>query len=108
MTQLEKRLIVLSQLGIRIEHRDGHRWIEYTPSDTFDFEHMLKMDGILLNNKIYGTLEDALNIIDRCLTRCNVKTLLENFWYEEREIIGEGIFDETRIDYVEQGQGGLV
>lgn len=110
MTDLEKRLIVLSHLGITIEHCNGHRYIYCRETEDFDFDRILNLNGVSLNNKIYGTLLDALDIIDYCLVKCNCKTLLDNFWFDEFDISGDRKrpFDSSRVDLVERGKGGLV
>ena len=108
MTSLEKRLIVLSNLGIRIEHKDGHRWIEDEATEYFHFDYILKKHGILLNNKIYGSLEDALDIIDHCLINMGKGSLEEMYYYDDHEILRtEEEIDKSRIDFVEKGKGGL-
>lgn len=109
MTNLEKRLVSLSNFGICIYHADGHRWIEFCDdfNESFNFEEQLKEYGVALNNKIYGTLSDALDIIDRCLCIMGKGTLLDNFWMDEEDIVGSFGFDDSRIDRVEKNKGGL-
>lgn len=109
MTNLEKRLVTLSNMGICIIHRDGHRWIESIQGfgEDFDLHEELKNNGISLNNKIYGTLSDALDIIDKCLLKMGHNSLLESFWMDEEDIIGTFGNDDSRIDFVEKGKGGL-
>ena len=107
LTTLEKRLVVANNLGIIITHADGHRWIESHKIGCFDFDAKLKADGISLNNKIYGSLEDALDIIDECLKMMCLLTLEDNFWGDESDILGSDGLDKSRIDIVKYGEGGL-
>ena len=111
MTNLEKRLVALSHLGINITHESGHRWIESNENSDFDFHEYLNKTGIILNNKIYGGVEDALNVIDACFKQNSDDTLLEFFEkYIEEEACKqyyETAQEQNRIDLVEKGQGGL-
>jgi hypothetical protein len=110
LTDFEKRLITAMDYGIRIESRDGHRWIECSDVDLhnfYSFDAFLRRHGILLNNKIYGTYEDALDLIDKCFVMAGHKTLLESFWQDDDDVKG-CLNQKDRIDKVEKGGGGLV
>ncbi len=76
MTTLEKRLVALSALGIRIEHEAGHRWILSTETDCFDFEKTMKEVGVNVC-KLYGGINEALNQVDTVLAKTNYKSLEE-------------------------------
>jgi len=108
MNQTERmvtRLATASNLGITIEHADGHRWIRSRPTNWFDFDEVLRERGVLLNNKIYGSVEAALDTIDAALRLCGHKTLEENCWFSD-DIYSSG-HDESRITKVSTGKGGL-
>lgn len=107
LTDLEKRLIVLSHLGITVNYADGHRWIYAIEGSGYDFNYELKKHGIMLNNKIYGSLSSALDIIDRCLELMGHKSLLESFFMDEYDILIPHRLDNTRIDIVGTNEGGL-
>lgn len=110
LTNLEKRLIAAMDYGIRIKSKDGHRWIECSDVDLYNFDSFdafLQEHGILLNNKIYGTYEDALDLIDKCFVMGGHKTLLESFWQDDDDV--KGFLNQSdRIDRREKGKGGLV
>lgn len=108
MTSLEKRLITAMNIGITIEHMDGHRWIQSHETEYFNFDLELSKNGIALNNKIYGTVEDALDIIDYCLMLMGKKKLEDGCWFHIDDIIGtyKG-FDMSRITITENGKGGV-
>lgn len=69
--RLTKRLLACSQLGIVIGCADGHRWIQcMTGAHGFNLEDAFKEKFTrLFNNKVYGSLADALNYIDFLLGR---------------------------------------
>lgn len=98
MTDLEKRLIVAMGLGIRIEHADGHRWIHCeTAMCGYNLSELLAVYNVSLNGKIYGGVAQALDCIDAALATCGQKSLLENYWYDDDDILSGGV-DESRID----------
>ena len=107
LTDLEKRLISLSNLGIIIEHSSGHRWIYSKDTESFDFNLELEKHGVCLNNKIYGSLIDTLDIIDKCLELIGHKSLLESYWMDIEDILFKHTFDESRIDVREPNNGGI-
>ncbi len=107
---LTKRLLVLGQLGCRLESDSGHIWIEQDRE--LDYEEyrlygILKKGGVRLNNKIYGGILEALDTIDECLKRCGEDTLLEK--YDEDELFLGNKFgpDFSRINVVDKNEGGL-
>lgn len=111
-TYRERRLIAAMSLGIHIEFQDGHRWIE--AADFLDgdvgFSGRLKAYGLLLNNKIYGGVDEALDVIDEALKAMDDKTLAERFnayFDEEEHVTGRSSYSD-RVDMVEPGKGGLV
>lgn len=93
--------------------RDGHIWVEQNDTDNDDdfiswLSMVLKKGGIVLNNKIYGGILQALDTVDRALVMSGSKTLLEHY-NENREKIfmGEPGVCYSRISVVEKGQGGI-
>jgi hypothetical protein len=79
MEDAEKRfrqLLGLMRLGCYLEGRDGHIWIEeWVPERDNDdlgdsgLAARLKAGGVMLNNKIYGGVLEALDTIDEALRR---------------------------------------
>lgn len=67
LTLLEKRLIAMSHLGIRIEHGDNHRWILATETENFDFNFILDKKYTDFCCKVYGGINEALDRIDSVL-----------------------------------------
>lgn len=115
MSDLEKKLIILSYLGITIEHADGHRWIEYHETiNGFSFDKELKEHGLLLNNKIYGGVLQAINVIDRAIYYMWEMDLLEFYnkiFLSQNygvEINWDSGHEDNRIKITETGEGGLV
>ncbi len=106
MSDLEKRLISAMAMGIRIEFQDGHRWIISEPTEYFDFDNELCKHGIKINDKIYGGLIQALDIIDECLLKMDKETLLEMYWYPD-DYITSIHEPHNRIDIVSDNSGGL-
>ena len=92
MTILEKRLIALSALGIRVEHESGHRFILSVETDCFNFQRV--MDEVNIHVcKIYGGINEALNAVDTVLlntcyisleNHCN--TLIDLYDYDKTNI----------------------
>jgi len=79
MTDLEKRLIACMDLGIYIYRADGHRWIHCDYDKDYNLNDILKKEGILVNDKIYGGYLEALEVIDKGLVMAKRPTLLESF-----------------------------
>lgn len=78
LTNLEKKLIALSYLGIRIEHESGHRWILSTDTDYFNFESVMRVTGVHVC-KVYGGVEEALDQVDSVLEKTSERSLLAVF-----------------------------
>ena len=78
MTQLEKRLIVAMDLGITIQHMDGHRYVLCTDYER-DFMANAARAGCSFYGKVYGSLVDALDLIDFVRARMGQKSLEETF-----------------------------
>lgn len=75
---LSRRLLGAMQLGITLVGRDGHIWIETVGQgdDVYaDFDDILAAGGILINNKIYGGILQALDTIDEALRQCGHEPL---------------------------------
>lgn len=77
LTDLEKKLIALSSLGICIQHADGHRWIVCL--DEWQDVHNNSSFSELhdFNSKVYGSVYAAIQYIDYILSRDNKTSLLE-------------------------------
>ncbi len=108
---LTKRLLVLGQLGCRLESDSGHIWIEQAEGldyDNYRLSGILRKNGVRLNNKIYGGILEALDTIDEALKKCGEDSLLEK--YDEDELFLGNKFgpDLSRIDIVNKNNGGLV
>lgn len=99
MTDLEKRLIALSSLGIRIEHESGHRWIMSTPTEFFDFafevEHA-RQKGVSHYSKIYGGINEALDEVDKILSVVHHSSLITHFNTLNQEWLNDG-YDSDAI-----------
>ena len=100
MTMLEKRLIALSDLGIRIEHSAGHRWILSEQIEGFDF---LKECGKLKVDvcKVYGGINEALDKIDTVLKCTYKKSLVDHFNVINSE------FKDERKDFIVKCRSGI-
>jgi hypothetical protein len=85
LTDLEKQLIVLSAHGIYITHEDVHRWINSVPQEAYDYEKELDAHGILVNNKIYGGVKEAVEVINATWLIMYDETLVDTF---------DGLFDD--------------
>ena len=109
MTDLEKQLIVLSAFGIYITHQDGHRWIESAQLENYNYSEELSKHGILVNNKIYGGVKEAIKVIDETWKMMYDRTLTDEFdsTYDVNDDI-EYIWGHKRIDMTTEGHGGLV
>ncbi len=100
-----KKLLMMNQKGIYLMGRDGHVWIE---TDN-DVEYPIELKRVILNNKIYGGVFEAIDTLDSALEQDGQKTLLEmwNEWGERVLFFGEGGVDKSRIDIVAKGKGGI-
>lgn len=110
MTDLEKRLVALSSLGIWIEHADGHRWIRSAETyNDFSYHDLLESHGIAVNNKIYGGVEEALDVVDRSLELVKAASLLTQFErMGEESVTARSVCAESRIHITKIGKGGLI
>ena len=106
MTRLEKRLLGLMQLGGSLNGADGHIWIESCDKE-HNLNEILQEKGILLNNKIYGGVLEALDTIDACLLQMGLDKL-GDIYNEDILFMGKGDIDWSRIDKTEKHRGGLV
>ena len=103
---MEKRLLGLMQLGCVLRGQDGHIWIDQVPESTLD--EILKGGGVLLNDKIYGGITQALDTIDEALTMALDAAESTSDWYNEdiQFDVAKGA-DMSRIKVVGKQQGGL-
>ena len=100
MTRLEKRLIALSNLGIRIEHEGGHRWIVSEQIDGFNFLiecRKLNVDVC----KVYGGINEALDKVDTVLKCTYRKSLIHHFNVINSE------FKNERKDFIVNCRSGI-
>lgn len=93
VSNLEKRLIALSHLGIRIEHTDGHRWILSTETDNFDYATECEKQKNY-PCKVYGGINEALDKVDSVLVNTDKKSLLNVY----NNLIS--CYDDKREDYI--------
>jgi hypothetical protein len=111
LTSLEKVLMVISAHGIWIEHKDGHRWIECNPEpELTNFDEDLREAGVLLNNKIYGGVYEAIYVLNEAWKRVygmSIVAEFEKYWEKEWDVELYKT-DHKRITLVEEGKGGLV
>ena len=137
---LAKRLLAANQLGVSIKSADGHRWLVVgcPPCQTTTceascelmechFNAALQKQGINVNSKVYGSITEALDIIETALRKSNdnKKGLLEvfnedvsnNFEGEkdspedEKQLLFEPADKETlmgRVTLGGPGSGGIV
>lgn len=110
LTDLEKQLIVLSAHGIYITHQDGYRWIERSPLEYYNYDEELSEHGIMVNNKIYGGVKEAIAVVDETWKMMYGETLVETFDYAyyARFDIDPANAEHGRITKVEPGHGGLM
>ena len=100
------RLLGLMQMGGSVHGADGHIWIESSDND-WNLNEVLQQGGILLNNKIYGGVLEALDTIDEALRLCGKRPLAE--WYDPDTLfMGKIGIGGSRIDKTQKGKGGLV
>lgn len=105
MDKLTERLLGLMQIGARLEAHDGHIWIYSDEGDDDFLENILQEASILLNNKIYGGVLEALDTIDEAL-RLADKPSLATHYSPEMQFLGEAGVDKSRIG--RSGKGGLM
>ena len=109
---LAKRLLALGQLGCHIRGADGHFWIESGEPDR-ESAHLawrLQKDGVLLNNKFYGGVLEALDTIDAAMATVGrmqgLRAMGEDLIEAQLELGAPGV-DSSRIDRVGPGEGGI-
>lgn len=102
---LFKRLLMLNQMGVYLNGRDGHIWINQDENE----EYPMKLDIVFLNTKIYGGIIEALDTIDLALETDGQPQLLERWekYGKDVQFLGRGGVGAGRIDIVKAGQGGL-
>jgi hypothetical protein len=110
MDALSKRLLSLGQLGCILYGQDGHIWIHSIDNEDngrpYSIDSILKNAGVVLNNKIYGGILEALDTIDEAFKRANAPTLEESFC-EEILFMGNPKVDESRLSKTESDKGGI-
>lgn len=114
MTHIEtldmvRRLVSAMQMGILIQDRDGHRWIELHNDGDNPFEGILKKAKVCVNNKIYGSYGEALFVIDDALRESGSPTLLGRY-YQRYSGAEDDVFGEPNPSHgrVYEGSGGGV
>ena len=102
---LFKKLLMMNQRGVYLTGENGH---VYTNQDE-DCEHRFKFKTILLNSKNYKGVISAIETFDFAIGLEGNQTLMEdwNTWGVDVLFLGDGKIDETRVDYVEPGKGGI-
>lgn len=109
---LAKRLLALGQLGCHIRGEDGHFWIESGEPDreSAHLAWLLERAGILLNNKIYGGVLEAMDTIDAAMAAAGqmqgLRAMGEDLIEAQLKLGARGV-DASRIDRVGPGNGGL-
>lgn len=102
------RLVGLNQLGAFIQGLDGHYWIQSGGEEYL--RGTLTRAGILLNDKIYGGLLQALDTVDEALRLAGNTYSLYNHGIDALESsleLGYPGIDASRIDRTEPGKGGI-
>lgn len=100
---LFKRLLMMNSMGVYLSGRDGHIWIE-TSEDSRAY-----LLSISLNNKIYGGVIQAVDTFDAALQRDGQPSLMDR-WNEygiTEMFLGKGGLDESRMENVPYGKGGI-
>jgi hypothetical protein len=109
---LLKRVMGLAQIGCRLEGRDGHIWIEEAGVEEICtvLHRWLRASDLMLNNKIYGGVLEALDTVDYALGLCGKPSLLElfpGFGHMDGLFLGVPGAAEDRVSLVAVGNGGL-
>lgn len=109
ITRREKRLIAAMCHGVYIDHRDGHRWIECDRDKEYNLHEMLRREGVMLNNKIYGGVDEALDVIDQALTSADFLSLEHDFdaSFDAGDVECRSLYADSRVDTVLKGTGGV-
>lgn len=92
---IAKRMIVINQLGIRIEEDSGHRYIIFDDEADFSIQDKFIEAGVIPERdmqsiqivKHYGSYTNALDRIDRWLSEVKEPSLLDKFnkWFLDEE-----------------------
>lgn len=109
MTVLEKRLLGLMQMDTVLCGHDGHIWVVCNDdgySEGFSLSRLLTEGRVLLDNKIYGGILEALDTIDEALKLAGFSHTLESWYDEDTQFLGDGGVDNGRIDKC-VGTGGI-
>jgi hypothetical protein len=102
---LFKRLLMLNQKGVYLNGADGHVWIEADE----EADYPLQLKNVAVNNKIYGGVIQAIDVMDVALRMDGQPDLMDtwNEWGKDVLFLGRGEFDKSRIDMVDDERGGL-
>lgn len=102
---LFKRLLMLNQRGVYLQGRDGHVWIE----NDSEIEYPFVLHSVMVNNKIYGGVIQAIEVIDEALQIDGQGSLIDEWEKHGVHVLnlGYGGVDKSRIDKVSKGKGGL-
>lgn len=111
-----KRLIALGYLGCHIEMNDGHFWITGRGTDDdaaqiCELSNTLYHAGVMLNDKVYGGVLEALACIDQALELAGHLKLLDVYERGIRDMIiclGEYKPSGHNVRKVEKGMGGVM
>jgi len=103
---LAKRLLSFMAMGGHLESDSGHIWIYSEDDEDRYFDSVVKKAGVSVNNKIYGGVLEALNVVDKALEYAGHPSLLDQ-WDEDYMFLGEDTFRENRLDRCAKGTGGL-
>lgn len=111
-----KRLIALGYLGCHIEMHDGHFWItgrgtDYDSAQICELSNILYHAGVMLNNKVYGGVLEALACIDQALELAGHLKLLDVYEQGISDMIiylGEYKPSDHNVYRVGKGMGGVM
>jgi len=73
INDLTKRMLAAMNLGVYLKPADGHIWIHADYDLEYGLAEILKSKKITINNKIYGGVLEALNVIDLALEKAGEK-----------------------------------
>lgn len=91
-----KRLVALGSLGGVISHANGHRYLYFYPVDEASclYQQCLRKMIPPPRHKVYGSIVDALDSVDECLSKLGSESLLTTFsWLEDGSAIN--LLDRT-------------
>ena len=119
---LAKRLLAANQNGLYVKQADGHRWIVSgcPPWEACDDScelmecpvlSALRDKGVSINSKVYGSVVEALDIIDLALKKVGYASLMETyecmFGQDAQDVFQPSGDIEDCITAVHAGEGGL-